>query len=258
MSVLEAAGVLGGERPLISNIESGRVGVSEERLRRLTTAYGCSDEALVEALAQMTGLRRRHWWEEYRGKVPAVFLDIAELEHHAVRMHVAQTVHVPGLLQIEEHARAIFNLAVPSLTRLEVELRVAQRMQRSRVLGRQPPPEFVGIIHEAALRMGFGGRDVVRAQCQHLLEMAARESVAIRVIPFGAEGFPGAGESFTYAEGVVPQLDTVVLDTSHGPVFLDSEAELARYRGLLELMGHTAVGEQESVEVIRRVKESWT
>ncbi|WP_018382465.1 helix-turn-helix domain-containing protein [Wenjunlia vitaminophila] len=256
MSVLEAAGVLGGERPLISNIESGRVGVSEERLRRLTTAYGCSDEALVGALAQMTGLRRRHWWEEYRGKLPAGLLDMAELEHHAARMRAAQTVHIPGLLQTEDHARAVFSLAVPPLSRLEVELRVAHRMERKRVLA-QPGAEFSAVLHEAALHMGFGGAEVARAQCQHLLDMGEREGIDIQVIPFGTEGFPGAGQSILYACGPVPELDTVQLDTAHGVVFIDSPAELANYRSLLDLMEQRSLDPEASRAVIHKAKEQW-
>ncbi|WP_323184079.1 Scr1 family TA system antitoxin-like transcriptional regulator [Streptomyces sp. NBC_01221] len=70
------------------------------------------------------GRRARHWWDEYRGKLPDGHLDVSEIEHFATRIRTAQTVHLPGLFQIEEHARAIFDFAVPQLPRLEVELRV--------------------------------------------------------------------------------------------------------------------------------------
>ncbi|MFJ9906982.1 hypothetical protein ACIRVK_29505 [Streptomyces sp. NPDC101152] len=57
-----------------------------------------------------------------------------------------------------------------------------------------------------------------------LLEMNEREHIAIHVIPFAAGTFAGSGQSVYCAEGPVPQLDTVNLDQSHGPVFLDAEA----------------------------------
>ena len=44
----------------------------------------------------------------------------------------------------------------------------------------------------------------------------------MRVIPTGVGGFPGAGHALLYADGAVPQLDTVQLDSAHGPAALPS------------------------------------
>jgi len=65
--------------------------------------------------------------------------------------------------------------------------------------------------------MQFGGREVAHAQLRHLAEATEREHVTLLVIPFSAGDFPIAGQSVLYAEGPVPQLDTVHIDTVHGP-----------------------------------------
>lgn len=65
--------------------------------------------------------------------------------------------------------------------------------------------------------MRFGGPDVTRAQLKYLLDTAARDDIAIQVIPFAAGTFAGSGQAIYYAYGAVPQLDTVSLDQSHGP-----------------------------------------
>jgi hypothetical protein len=62
----------------------------------------------------MTGGRTKGWWDEYRGKIPSDFLDMAELEHHATSLRTLQTAHIPGLFQTEDHARALFDLFVPA------------------------------------------------------------------------------------------------------------------------------------------------
>lgn len=254
VSIQQAAAMLGADRTMISNIEAARTRLSEERVRQLACNYGCADEPLINALASMTGSRRkRNWWVEYRGKLPDGFLDISEIEHHATRIRTAQTVHLPGLLQTEEHARALFDLVVPKLPRLEVELRVAHRLGRQSILDQEHPTPYVGIIHEAALCMQFGGRDVARQQLEYLVDAADRANVTLLVIPFSAGSFHGAGQSILYAEGPVPQLDTVQLDTAYGPHFADAPTPLANYRALLDLMEDSALPPDESQKLIRSI-----
>ncbi|MFE9169503.1 helix-turn-helix domain-containing protein [Streptomyces kebangsaanensis] len=233
MTTEYAAGLLGVPRTNVPNMESGRSGISPERVRTLANNYGCTDQALVDALAAMAADRDKGWWESYRGQLPDAFLDIAEMEWHAERMRIAVSVHLPGLLQTEKHARAVFEAVIPALSRADVEVRVSQRMDRQQVLDRPTPPELDVIIHEAALRMEFGGSAVARRQLEHLLRMSERENLTLRVIPFKAGGFPGAGQSVVYAESSVPQLDTVELDSTHGPEFIDSENQLSKYRAVL-------------------------
>ena len=79
----DVAAWLGTSQAQISNIESGKHGVSEERLRRLAEHYACDDGRLVDALAEMANSRDKGWWDEYRSVLAAKALDLAELEHHA-------------------------------------------------------------------------------------------------------------------------------------------------------------------------------
>ncbi len=65
-----AAALLGLKQAQISNIESGRYAVSADRVRTFARAYSCADEALIDALAEMTGGRTRGWWDEYRDHLP--------------------------------------------------------------------------------------------------------------------------------------------------------------------------------------------
>jgi transcriptional regulator with XRE-family HTH domain len=254
ISIQGAAALLGADRTMISNIEAGRTGLSEDRVRQIACHYGCSDAALIDALASMAaGRRAKHWWDEYRGKLPDGHLDVSEIEHYATRIVTAQTVHLPGLFQTEDHARAIFDFAVPPLPRLEVELRVVHRMMRQALVQGDHPTPYTGIIHEAALRLEFGGRDVARRQLEHLAASSEQDHVALLVIPFRAGAFHGAGQSILYAEGPVPQLDTVQLDTSFGAQFLDAPTPLTNYRSLLDLMVRSALPQEESRALIRSI-----
>jgi transcriptional regulator with XRE-family HTH domain len=255
LTATEAGQLLGAKQNFISNIEAGRAGVSAERVHALACHYDCPDKALIEAIASMTGSRQRGWWEEYREILPGALLDLAEVEHHAVHLCTAITVHMPGLLQTTDHARETFRQVVPDLSPPDIEHRVSFRIKRQTVIFRDPPTPYLALIHEAALRMQFGGPTVARAQLRHLLDMSERDHVTIKVLPFASGGFPGSGQSIFYSRGPVPQLDTVHLDQSHGPVFLDAEAQLSKYRVLLERMEAKALPPEKSRDLIHSIAQ---
>ncbi|MFD4235848.1 helix-turn-helix domain-containing protein [Streptomyces sp. NPDC058542] len=231
-----AARLLGLDRAKISNMEAGVRAVTPERVRTLATNYGCNDEQYVEALVAMAKPRPKDWWETYRGQLPAGLLDITEMEWHASAVRAGAFLHAPGLLQTDGYVRAVGKAALPPLSEHEIELRVAMRMQRQQVLHRPTPISYTAYIHEAALRIEFGGMKVMRAQLHHLCEISELRNVEVRVVPFSSGAFPGAGQALMYATGVVPQLDTVQLDSAHGPGFTHAPAQLDKYRAQLDWM----------------------
>ncbi|WBO63768.1 helix-turn-helix domain-containing protein [Streptomyces camelliae] len=256
MTADQAAGLLGLDRAKISNIETGIRTISPERLRTLACNCACSDQAYVDALVAMARPNGRGWWERYRGSLSPGLLDIAELESYAVRMRTAHTAHIPGLLQTNDHALELFRAVLPRLPDHEVALRLAYRVERQRVLEAEDAPEYVALVHEAALRMQFGGRAVARAQLNHLLKLSERPPVRLLVIPFSAGTFPGAGQTVNYLEAAVPQLDTVQVDSSHGPEFLSSEAQLAKYRAHLDWMERITLSPEASRDFVHDIANS--
>ncbi|MFG2312362.1 helix-turn-helix domain-containing protein [Streptomyces sp. NPDC048566] len=251
----EAAILLGVNPAQISQIEAGLAGVSERRLRRLTAQYACTDEAFVDALAALATERTRGWWERYRGLLPSPFLDLAELEHHATFLREVQFLYVPGPLQTEDYARAVFSYRLPELTHTDVELRVQHRMQRKVILDGPTPTPYDGVIHEAALRIMVGDRAASRAQLAHLAALSESPHVTVRVIPFALEGFAGATSAMTYAGGRVPRLDTVVRDAPQGAAFIDSAAQLDAYRTLFRKVEAVSLGAKRSRDFIHRLSK---
>lgn len=180
-------------------------------------------------------------------------VDLAEVEYHATHLRTSVTVHIPGLLQSTDHARELFRQVVPPFSPPDIEHRVSFRIKRQVTLFQNHPTPYVAILHEAALRMRFGGTPVAKGQLQHLLDMSERDHITLKVIPFAAGSFPGSGQSIFYSRGPVPQLDTVRLDQSHGPVFLDAEAQLDMYRALLDRMESLALTPAPSRDVIHKL-----
>jgi transcriptional regulator with XRE-family HTH domain len=248
-----AAGLLGLDRTRIANMESGVRVITPERVRTLAGNYTCGDTTYIDALVSVAEDPGQGWWEQYRGTLPQGLLDIAELEWHATRLLTAQTVHLPGLLQTEDYSRAVFEAGLPPMSRVDIELHVQHRGHRRRVLEKDRPPPYVGYVHEAALRMQFGGRKVARTQLDYLCASSEREHITVRVLPVEHGAFPGAGHALLYAEGVVPQLDTAQLDSAHGPEFTHADAQLAKYRAHLDWMDAYTLSPEESRDFIHSI-----
>jgi transcriptional regulator with XRE-family HTH domain len=250
-----AAALLGTDRTTISNIESGRFGVSPERVRAWAGHYGCSDVAYIDALVSMAEERGKGWWEDYRDDLLSGSLDLAELEHHAVGIRTVQIMHMSGLLQTEDYARAVFSLAVPLPSPAILRRRLSHRLRRRDVLDRPDPPMCTFLIHEAALRMTYGGPEIARSQLDHLLKESHRDNVTVRVIPFAAGGFPNAGSSTHYVYGPVPQLDTVQTDTQTGSGFVDAETRLANFRARMDRTEELSLDPRKSRDFISKIAQ---
>ncbi|MEU1187951.1 helix-turn-helix transcriptional regulator [Streptomyces sp. NPDC005859] len=251
-----AATLLGVSSVQMSQIESGIAGVSEERVRRLAANYACSDDALIDALVAMATDRTPGWWEEYRGVLPAAYLDLAELDHHATFRHDVAVIHAPGLFQTEDYARALFSYMNPEFPKSEVEHRVRHRMERRVVIEGPGPIPYETVIHEAALRIRVAGRSTSCAQLNRILELSELEHISVRVVPFELDDFAGAGSSMVYVGGAVPRLDTVVRDAPHGTGFVDSEAQLEHFRMLFRRVQGESLDPGQSRDLIHElVKE---
>ncbi|MFI7238824.1 DUF5753 domain-containing protein [Streptomyces cyaneofuscatus] len=255
LALAEAAALLSTERTTISNTESGRFGVSSDRVRNWAGGYACPDEAYVEALAAMAEERGRGWWEDYRTDLTSGAMDLAELEHHAVAIRAVQIMHVPGLLQTEDYARAVFAETVPPPLPARQRRQLSHRLKRRDVLDRENPPTCKFLIHEAALRMTYGDSGIARGQLDYLVRESERDNVTVRVVPFAAGGFPETGSSTQYVYGPVPQLDTVLSDTATGPAFLDAETRLANYRAAMDRVEGLSLDPQKSRDFIREVAQ---
>ncbi|MFJ8110213.1 helix-turn-helix domain-containing protein [Streptomyces sp. NPDC096132] len=253
MKAKEAAVLLGADSVQMSQIESGVAGVSAERVRRLAAHYACTDEALIEALVSMATDRTRGWWEEYRGVLPQVNLDVAETEHHAAFLREVVINRIPGLLQTPDYARAVFRYMRPELPESELTPRVDYRLRRRAVIEGAAPTPYETIVHEFALRVRVADRQTSLAQLHWILSQVEQNHVTVRVIPTDQDGFAGAGASMVYAGGPVQRLDTCLRDAPTGVVFVDAEAQLERLRTLLRRVEEASLDPMASRDFIHRL-----
>lgn len=255
LSGSQVAAFLGGERAQVSHLESGRYGVSAERVRRIANYCSATDKHLVDALATMAEQREKGWWEEYRGILSPGFLDLSELEYHATYLRSLDMLLVPGIFQTAAYAEELMLGGISALPKNELSTRVEHRVRRREVLFDRPaPPRFEAFIHEAALRVRYCSTDTMVSQLDYLNAVSQWPSVSIRVIPFRSQ-ISGSAHSMLYAGAPIPKLDTVQLDSAFDGGFLDAEAQLARYRALLDSVERISLSKAESQTFIRHIAQ---
>lgn len=126
-------------------------------------------------------------------RYPKKVRDLAKLEGLAVEVGLYSSHNVHGLLQTEEHMRALFDVWLPAYSADEVERMVAARMARRSIFDRSPAPTLSFVQEEVTLRRPVGGRMVWRRQLERLLELMQLRNVSIQVMPTDCEEHFGTG-----------------------------------------------------------------
>ncbi|WP_369172167.1 helix-turn-helix domain-containing protein [Streptomyces sp. R28] len=229
LTATRAAEVMGMNASHISTVESGRTGLSADRLRLLAAA-GCEDSTYVEALVELGQADGKGWWTEYRERARPSLLDLAELEDAATEVINYEPLFVPGLLQTRAYAAAIHQCGYARATSQEHELAVDFRMQRQRVLAGERPTHLHAIVHEAALHPSLGDPGIMREQLQRLIEVSRLPHVTLQVLPF--DGPVPFGTSFTLIVPSVRRLGTVIVSHIEKSLYLGDAEALARYEEL--------------------------
>ncbi|MEU8138609.1 helix-turn-helix domain-containing protein [Streptodolium elevatio] len=182
---------LGYSEEQISSLERGRRVPQDEFLDAADELLGANG---MLAVAKEDVARAK---TKARVKHPAWFRDYARLEREAVELHHYDVSALPGLLQTESHARAIFTNRQPLLDEATVEQRVTARLGRQDILTRWPATLVTFMIEEAVLRRPLGGQSTHRAQLEHLLQVSQLRNVELQIMPTDREEHPTLDGPFT-------------------------------------------------------------
>ncbi|WP_314408453.1 helix-turn-helix domain-containing protein [Streptomyces kroppenstedtii] len=135
-----------------------------------------------------------------RAKLPRFFRNFALFEAEAVSRSDYEPLVVPGLLQTEEYARALFAGHCPPLGDEVIDQHTEARLSRQKLLTRVPLAELSFIIGEGALRNPVAGTEVMRGQWQHLLEVRMSRNVEVQIMPAECGFHPGLNGPFVVLE----------------------------------------------------------
>jgi hypothetical protein len=178
----------------VIRIENSTVGISTSDLKALMLEYGVDDDEAAALIAIAKDSRRSPWYAEFGDAVDESLRRLLAYESSAMVLHQFQLEAMPGLLQTEEYARALFSVFKPADM---VDRAVAARMERQRQFFDEESPELNVILAESVLAQAVGGAAAMAAQIDHLLTMMKRPKVSVSVLRFSVGAHRGLEGSFT-------------------------------------------------------------
>ncbi len=230
ISRAEAGYAIRGSESKISRLELGRVGFKPRDVVDLLTMYGVLDAQEREAFLEMVKASNEPgWWHRYTDLVADWFQDYLGLEESTSRIHTCEVQFFPGLMQTEEYARAIATRGWSLLASQSADRQVAVRIRRQALLARPDAPKLWAIVDESVLHRPIGGKRVMMAQIEHILELIKRPNIVLQVVPYPLSGYAAEG-SFTILRFAEPELPNVVyIEHLSGALYLDRQSDTELY-----------------------------
>lgn len=232
-------------------IETARARPQMRTLIGLLNLYEVDDEQRSYLTSLCRDASQQGWLRPYHSELPEEYTAYISFESDAQSARNYESLFIPGLLQTEDYARAVIRGVLPSATDAEVEDRVRARIERQEVLTKGTPLKLWAVLDEAALRRVVGGPAVMRAQLDHLVSAAKAPNVTFQVIRFGAGAHPGMPGQFITLDFSDPMdTDLIYVDTLAGDLFLESDADVARYRAVFDNLVAVALSPNDSVALV--------
>jgi hypothetical protein len=138
-----------------------------------------------------------------------------------------------------------------TIPNVEAEMWIEARDRRQWIFDRQYPARFMFFLDEYALSRTGPGPEVMSDQVHHLLRLAVRPNVEIRIIP-DSVGFHATHKPFNLMS--FNELDPVVfVETDTSGLFLEKPATIAAYRRIEAYLATVALDERQSREWLARL-----
>lgn len=242
------AGAIGKERTTVGKNEQGDRVPAFDVLNDTLTA--CEVTGLARTAIE--GVWRLAKYTEEDAPVKAWFSGYVPIEATAHAIRTWHPVIVPGLLQTEAYARALF--AAMGMAPEQVEEQVELRRQRQEILSRDRPPDMTFVLWEPVLSHQIGTPDVMREQLATLLRLPAW--VVVQVVPSDIGGNAGLGGAITLAEG---QKGTVLLVEALIEDQVTADADLVLKAGAtFNAVRADALPRARSRNLISEANEQWS
>jgi transcriptional regulator with XRE-family HTH domain len=222
-----AAEKLGCTTATIGNIEQGRTKITHGDLAALLELYGVPGDQADDLIDVNRAAHRSVTRVRGGGDIQPHQRRAADLINAARGIRYYSPEVFPGLLQDEGYARAI--MAPTGHTNDMLETRLRFRVGLSGALTRDDRPlQLWAVVGEAALHKNVGGKDVMRRQLQHVVQLCRDcPNVTVQVMPLNAREHYLIGASVTiYAfDGTIPEIASA--DTTIGENFFERDSSVA-------------------------------
>lgn len=240
---------LGWDEAKLSDLVRGKGGVTEGDVRQLLGYCRVKPDEARRLIALFHETRESGYLEIPDDGPPDQVPVLLNQEVLANEITVWSMNLIPGHLQTTDYMRAVIDGAARSKS-LDYEKVIAAKLERRKLF--HWSRTFVFYMHEQALRLPVGGPDVMKDQYLHLLGMAQRSYITLRVVPAAIGAHAGSSGSFLRLS--YEKFEPVVfLEGETSGLFLEDTRSLAVYSAVLKLLDDQALDPEESKELITSI-----
>ncbi|MFC3574618.1 helix-turn-helix transcriptional regulator [Streptomyces yaanensis] len=173
----------------IASIEQGRRPLKPDLAEQLDELLDTKG-ALSTALSRMPEVDLVPLWAE----------EYLDCEREAIAISWYENQVLPGLLQTDAYAEAVFCSRVPVYGEDEITQLVAKRIERQAILHHKDPPIASFMVWEPAVRAPIGGKEVWVEQLRHLRACSELPGLMLQVLPLDRTTHAGLNGPFILLE----------------------------------------------------------
>ncbi|GAA2640628.1 DUF5753 domain-containing protein [Actinomadura fulvescens] len=229
---VDAAAVAACAPSTISRIETGEQHLTEKQAAKIDKAWNTG------------GILTWLIYYARRASDPDWFRSVTAHEEQADELRIFAALHVPGLVQNEDYARALLESGRDP----DVQRSLADRMSRQKILTRRNPPDLWITLSENVLDWPVGDAGVMRRQLERLLELSWLRNVVFRVLPRSS----GASEALDGPFRVVTTPDGPVAfcEAAKEGRLVSEAADVNEFRNRFERICAKALSESQSRDMV--------
>ncbi|WP_282692598.1 helix-turn-helix transcriptional regulator [Streptomyces sp. CC208A] len=181
------------------------------------------------------------------------FPEYVHQERRAAEIRVFDIGIIPGLLQTPEYAEVLASSSVMrgAITAEQAAERVTFLTERQQVLERQPPPMLFVVMDESCIRRLVGGPEVMAAQLDRLVELAAHPYTVLQVAPFAI----GERRSLNLPVNIVTMPDRSVLSYAESQAQGHLTREGGAVSSMLRVYHQLAAESLSQADTVAMIKE---
>ncbi len=181
----------------LSRWETGDRTPKPEHVAQILTKLGVHGDRYDEIMTLAYRTDESMWMATTLPEQRQQMTAYVDWEQNACRIVEVAPLLVPGILQTSDYIRAIMTADAPPG---EVASRLTQRIGRRDVITRPWPAQLLVLLGQNVLNQDVGGRQVTIAQIEHLLKMAKRPNIELRIMPNHVGWHPGLEGEFALIE----------------------------------------------------------
>ncbi|MEU6482533.1 helix-turn-helix transcriptional regulator [Streptomyces sp. NPDC046887] len=226
---------------LVAMVEAGDRGPRGELAPIADKLLG-ADGALVVVAKEVIASSSVIWFEDYLTE-----------EEKAAAVYQYEPQLIPGLLQTEAYARAVYHQATPSIGEEETEEYITTRLARHQLFTRKPLPTISFVLEESALKKRLGGAAVLKENLLHILEVGKLRNVEIQVMAEDTEYHAGLNGSFVLLETGKDHSHLVYVEGQDSRYFLTEQPQTSNVAARYSILRAQAYTPNESLRLIEEM-----